>query len=550
MNGVERCNQYVEDVLSDAIPICKSIKLACERYRRDFENEALEFDERAANAAVSNIERLCHAKGKLQGQHIKLENWQCFFVANLFGWKWKKNGLRRFRRAYKRVPRKNGKSLLAICIALQMFGPDQEKGAEVYLGATSQEQARDLLFFPAKYIVDKSKKFKSRFGIDVNANSLVIPENFSVLKSVIRKPDDGTNPHCALVDEYHLHDTNEQYAVFDTGMGSREQPLLLVTTTAGSNLGGPCKEMDDECVKLLEGQFEDDSMFVLIYMPDEDDDWDDPQTLLKVNPNIGISVSEDYLFDQQNIARRSAQSQNDFRTKHLNEWVGARTVWMNMLAWRRQQRDRLEEFKDEPLFLSVDLASRKDVAVIAGVFFDGSERFSFEKYYAPEAAAEENEVYRKYALAGEMALTSGNQTDQSFIEEEIKNLCREYDVQAIGFDDWQADYMMTRLMDCGLPVINFNQTVRNMSTPMKELEASVLDGKFWHGENGCTTWMMGNVVAKIDAKEHIYPRKENDNDRRSKIDGAVALIMAYGLTLSAEGEAASPWEDETFQLSS
>ena len=221
-----------------------------------------------------------------------------------------------------------------------------------------------------------------------------------------------------------------------------------------------------------------------------------------------------------------------------------------MLAWRRQQKNRLEYFKDFPLFLAVDLASRKDVAVIAGIYFDGNERYSFEKYYAPESAAEENEVYRKYALSGELTLTDGNQTDQGFIEEEIKNLCRENDVQAIGFDDWQADYMMTRLMDCSLPVVNFNQTVKNMSTPMKELEAAVLDGKFWHEENACTTWMMGNVVAKIDAKEHIYPRKENDNDKRSKIDGAVALIMANGLTLSAEGEAASPWEDETFKLSS
>lgn len=537
MNGVERCNQYANDVLSGAIPSCKTIQLACERYRNDFNNEELLFDERSANASVANIERLCHAKGKLQGQHIHLENWQCFKVCNLFGWKWKKNGLRRFRRAYARVPRKNGKSLLAIAIALQMFGPDQEKGAEVYLGATSQEQAKDLLFLPAKYIVEKSTKFTNRFGIEVNANTLVIPENFSVLKSVIRKPDDGSNPHCALVDEYHLHDTNEQYAVFDTGMGAREQPLLIVTTTAGSNLGGPCKEMDDECVKLLEGQFEDDSLFVLIYMPDEGDEWDDPETLMKVNPNIGISVSKDYLLDQQNIARRSAQAQNDFRTKHLNEWVGARTVWMNMLAWRRQQKNRLEEFKYSPLYLAVDLASRKDVAVIAGIYEKGGEFYSFEKYYAPEAAAEENEIYRKFALAGELILTPGNQTDQAFIEEELKDLCRENDVQGIGFDDWQADYMMTRLLDCNLPVVNFNQTVRNMSSPMKELEVLVLDGKFWHTENSCTTWMMGNVVAKVDAKEHIYPRKENDNDKRCKIDGAVALIMATGMTMTNESEA-------------
>lgn len=537
MNSVDRCNQYVDDVIAGKIPICLTVKLACERYKRDFENDKLMFDERSANGAVSNIEKLCHAKGKLQGQNITLENWQCFIVCNLFGWKWKHSGLRRFRRAYLRIPRKNGKSLLAIAIALLMFGPDQEPGAEVYLGATSQDQAKDLLFNPAKFIVDKSKKFKDRFGIDVNANTLVVPDSFSVLKSVIRKPDDGTSPHCGVVDEYHLHDTDEQYAVFDTGMGAREQPLLLVTTTAGSNLGGPCKELDDDCIKLLEQQFEDESLFALIYRPDEDDDWGDPETLEKVNPNIGVSVSREYLVDQQNIARRSAQAQNQFRTKHLNEWVGSRTAWMNMLAWRRQQKDRFEEFKHYPCYLAVDLASRKDIAAVVAMFTtpDG-EKFTKEYYWAPEAAAEDNDVYRKLALDGSLTLTDGNKTDQGVIEQFIIQFCKDHDVQSIGFDDWQADYMMTRLSDEGLPVVNYNQTVKNMSTPMKELEADVLSGQLWHQENACTTWMMGNVVAKIDAKENIYPRKENDNDHRCKIDGVVSMIMCEGLYLEQEFE--------------
>ena len=212
----------------------ETIKRACERHISDLKRDDLVYDAESADAAIDNIELFVHPKGALQGQNIHLEPWECFAVAMIFGWKWKKNGLRRFRRAYFRIPRKNGKSLLAISIALLMFSADGEPGAEVYLGATGQEQAKDILFRPAKFITEKADGFIDAYGIEVNASSLVIPENFSRLQAVIKKPDDGTNPHCAVVDEYHLHDTDDQYAVFDTGMGAREQPLLLVTTTAGS----------------------------------------------------------------------------------------------------------------------------------------------------------------------------------------------------------------------------------------------------------------------------------------------------------------------------
>ena len=238
MNGSDRCRRYVKDVLSGKQVAPNYIKLACKRFNADLKRDDVFFDDESANLQVSNMEMLQHAKGRWQGQKIHLEDWQCFAVANIFGWKWTATRLRRFRYFYLRVPRKNGKSLLAICIALLMFATDNEPGCEVFLGATGQEQARDILFNPAKYIVNSNKDFRDRFGIQVNASSLVIPANFSQLKAVIKKPDDGTSPHCAICDELHLHETSEQFAVFDTGMGARTQPLLVSTTTAGSSIGG------------------------------------------------------------------------------------------------------------------------------------------------------------------------------------------------------------------------------------------------------------------------------------------------------------------------
>lgn len=554
MSHAEEALLYAEQVISGEVLACKLTINACKRFLSDLEKSQSDwpyyFDVDAANKAVNFAELMPHTKGRwaAKKQTLKAEPWQKFFFCNVFGWKRKRDDLRRFREVYCKIPRKNGKSFLAAAVGNRMFVADGEFGSEVYSGATTEKQAWEV-FRPAKLMVQRSEEFKVTYDIEVNAKNMCVLSDGSRFEPLVGNPGDGSSPSCAIVDEYHEHATDDLYETMITGMGAREQPLMLVITTAGSNLGGPCYEKEQDAVKVLNGSVEDETLFALIYGIDEEDEWDDPKSLIKANPNYGVSISEDFLLQQLNIAKRSASKQNTFRTKHLNQWVGARTAWMNMLAWRRQQKDKLEEFRECPLYLAVDLASRKDAAVIAGVFFDGTERFSFERYYAPEAAAEDNEKYRNFSTDGVMTLTPGNKTDQAFIEEEIKSLCQEFDVQAIGFDIWQADYMMTRLQENGLPVIDYRQTVQNMSMPMKELEASVLNGDFWHQENACTSWMMGNVVAKTDAKDNIYPRKENENDQRCKIDGVVALIMAMGLTLSAEGEEASPWEDENYSIS-
>ena len=527
--------RYAKAVAGRDIVACAYVRMACSRFIADLDRDDIYFDETAAQRVCNFIEFLPHTKGKwaAKKETVVLGDWQKFILCNIFGWK-KLDGTRRFREAYNEIPRKNGKSLLAAGVGLYMFCADDEFGAEVYSGATTERQAWEV-FRPIKQIIDRTPDLKDRYDIESNAKNLIILSNGSKCEPLIGKPGDGASPSCAIVDEYHEHDSDALYDTMITGMGAREQPLAFIITTAGSNLGGPCYEKRRDAIGVLEGRVIDDSLFGVIYTVDEDDDWDSEDALKKANPNYGISVNADFLLGQLAQARRSATKQSSFKTKHLNLWVGARSVWMNMLAWQRQRKPlMLEQFSNAPCHVSVDLASRKDVAVVCILFKQGDRFHTIQKFYAPESAAEENDKYQNFSLSGELILTPGNMTDQAFIEEEIKAICTAYDVQSIAFDDWQADYMMTRLMECGLPVVGYNQTVKNMSTPMKEIEALVLDGALTHDGNQCMTWMMGNVTAKIDAKDNVYPRKENENDRRCKIDGPVALIMAMGRWLGDE----------------
>lgn len=530
-SGVARCNAYADGVLAGDILAPRTIKQAARRYKKNLKDKRFTFDERAANAAVHNMERFKHAKGKqFQGKRIILEPWQCFVVCQIFGFKWRDTGLRLFNKVYERVPRKNGKSLLAILIAIIMFGPDKEAGAEVYLGATSQEQAKELLFLPARYIINNNKPFKRKYGVQVNASTIVIPSDFSTLKAVIKEPDDGASPHCAIVDEYHKHKTSKQYDVFDTGMGAREQPLLMVTTTAGDNLGGPCKKLDDDCLAQLRGEFDQPNRLVIIYAPDKNDKWNSLTTLRKVNPNIGVSVSEKYLIEQLEVAKRRPEKQPDFRTKHLNEWVGSASPWLNPLKWQRNSKPKLfDKFRGFSAHAAADLASRKDCNSITVIWKnDKGEYYSKTWFFVPEAALEVVDDYKAYQISGELVVTPGNATDQAYIEKFILELHQKYSIRSWAFDDYQGDYIMTRLQDQGLNVINYGQNVKNMSQPMKEVEALTDEGAFYNDGNACMSWMIGNVFCYKDLKDNIYPRKANKDDPKCKIDGPVSCIMAMG----------------------
>ncbi|MFL4597069.1 terminase large subunit [Stenotrophomonas maltophilia] len=542
MTPTESAKAYAKGVTAGKIIAGEYIRLACQRFLDDLKRKGADwpykYDADKADRAVRFMEKMPHTKGKWASQKklLVLEPWQRFIECNLFGWVHKKTGHRRFRRSYEEIARKNGKSLRLAARGLYLFCADGEAGAEVYSGATSEKQAYEV-FRPAWQMVQKLPALRSRFGIEQagnpkNPGPLFVMEDMSKFETMIGKPGDGSSPHAALVDEYHEHDDDHMVDAMETGMGAREQPLLSIITTAGTNLSGPCFEMRSDAVRILRGEVTDETVFAAIYCIDEGDRWDDPEVLRKANPNFGVSVFEQFLLDMLAKAKRSASKQSAYRTKHLNDWVGAKLAWMNMLAWQRQKRRfEISDFAGCPCWVGVDLASKLDVAAVVLLFEKGDSFYAIPRFYVPESAVEENEKYQQFLLDDLIVATPGNMTDYAFIEEELKELAAQgIDVQDIAFDPAQAAYLMTRLEQESLPVVEMAQSVRNLSEPMKEVEALILSRRLWHDGNAAMTWMMGNVVARVDAKEHVYPRKEK---MENKIDGAVALIMAMGRAMQA-----------------
>lgn len=560
MSHSEVARGYAEDVAAGRILACRWIRLACERHLRDLERSEGEdfpfcFDDDRANRACKFIELQRHTKGRwaAAGERITLEPWQVFFVASIFGWVRKIDGMRRFRRALLLVPRKNGKSLIAAAIGLYMLSADGEHGAEVYSGATTEKQAWEV-FRPARLMAQRNEPMRDHYGIEVNASNIHILANGSRFEPVIGKPGDGASPSCAITDEYHEHATDDLLETMETGMGARDQPLSLIITTAGDNMAGPCFGLQVDAQKILDDVAENEEFFALIYTVDAEDDWTSEEALRKANPNFDVSVAREFLLSRQTEAINNARKQGTFQTKHLNIWVGAREAYFNVQKWRdAAQEVAMEDFAGDPCRLALDLASKVDIAALE-VLFDLAECVSpaadalraagfkyarFGRYYLPEAtvSAGENEHYQGWMREGRLTVTDGEIIDFEQIRDDIIDLSGWLTVREVAYDPHQATMLVTALMKEGVPVIEFRPTVLNFSEPMKQLDALIRAGQIAHDGCPVMTWQISNVVAREDAKDNVYPRKER---AENKIDSVVALISALGRAMAEQPEDETP----------
>ena len=546
---------YESDILAGKIPACEWVKKAVRRNRDDMSRFGAkgpyEFSDKEAARVCQFVELMVHTKGELAGQRIKLEPWQVWVLTTIFGWRRRSDGGRRFRRVYIEVPRGNGKSCLSSGVALYCLLADREPGAEVYSFATTRDQAK-IVFGDAKQMAIKNPKMCQAFGLEILANALYVQKTNSTFqpKSAEGSTLDGLNTHFACIDELHAHKTRAVYDVVETSMGKRKNSLLWVITTAGFDTSGVCYEVRTMVREVLNRTVIDETQFGVIYGIDEGDDWKTLAALEKANPNWGVSVMPDVVSSLQAKALALPSAANNFKTKHLDVWCNSMASWMDMVAWGHCGKQMaLEDFEGQECYIGLDLGSRSDMTAKVRVFpvvgEDGKKRFyTFPEFYLPEIAITKgkNSQYQGWAEEEFLHQTGGAMTDLSIIEDELRQDLSRFDVKAIAYDPWQATQLATNLSEDGAPMVEFRNTVQNLSEPMKTLEALVIDGRLFHNCNPIMTWMMGNVVARVDAKDNIFPRKETGR-QDLKIDGPVALIYGLAMCISPDDDESGDFGD-------
>lgn len=547
--------QYAQDVVDGKIIACKWHLLAAKRHLDDLEKSKKADYPYEFNPELTDIkgkkyfpaQRVCafaelmpHIKGEWASlqQNIRLEAWEVFILAVGFGWVNKLTGKRRFRKIDLYVPRKNAKSTLAAVIGLYCLTLDYEFGAEVYSGATSKKQAYEV-FSPARLMALARPEYRSVYGVVPNKGNLAIQDTNSKFEPVIGKPGDGASPSCAIVDEYHEHSTDELYETMATGMGARSQPLLLMITTAGSNIAGPCYQHQLSLQRILQGLVEDDTRFGIIFTIDEGDDWATEDALRKANPNYGVSVGAEFLLNALKEALNDPRKQAIFKTKHLNVWVGSASPWLNLDALEKcgDPSLKIEDFIGESCYIGNDLASKVDIAStvfefvreIAGL----KHYFVFSKNYVPEDALSkpENSHYRAWVIQGHLIATPGNMISLRQIEEDTVAIAEQVKVEEVAMDAWGAREMAPNLQDLGYTVIDVPMNVKYLSEPMKDIQALIGAGRYHHDGNPAFVWQMSNVEVAPDRNENIFPRKQKPE---LKIDAAVANIVSHSRAMLGE----------------
>ena len=536
----EKALHYIDRVMSGERIAGEYEKLAVKRHLDDLRystEKGLYFNEKAAKKAFVFFTLLKHYKGEWAGKELELEDWQCFIIWCVFGW-YRGGGVRRFNYADIEVARKNGKTTFAAGIALYMLTLDGEAGAEIYSAAVDRDQAK-ICWEAAKEMIDKSPDLQKY--LDTYANSILMESTASSFKPLSKDSGnkDGLNPHCAICDERHAWPTDDIYNVIKSGMGARRQPLVLTITTAGFDMGSPYYESRKVMVDILKGIKQQENQFVIIFCPDNGDDWKDPGTWIKANPNIGISVSYEYMENElKDAVNKGGGVEVNFKTKNCNMWVDAPDVWIQddiIMANNGGIADK--SLIGQECYAGLDLAAHVDINALA-LFFP---RLMVIKmfFWIPEGKVKEKEArvdYRLWADQGFIKTTPGDVIDIDFQVADITNICRLYDVKNLAFDPAKAYHgTIQGLQKAGLDSIldEFAQSMMNMSEPTKKLEAFIRSKRLDLMNNPVLRWMFRNVVVYRDANDNIkLDKKKSPN----KIDGIVAIVNAIGGMMSADAE--------------
>lgn len=537
-----RFRNYVKSVSSGKRICCEFERLAVERHLRDLKNPKFYFDEVAGLRFCNFFKLLVHFKGELAGTEIVLDHWEIFVTMCVFGWKVRKTGYRRFRYADVIIPRKNGKSTFAAGLALACMMIDHEMGAEIYSAGTDRDQA-SVVWGTAKEIAEKSPAIKQFLWLGKKA--IVMESTVSSFKPLSRelKNKDGSNPHMAVCDERHAWTSNEMFEVLKSGLGARRQALIFTITTAGRDVTVPYFAQMEFLADILRGKVEQDNQFVMIFAPDEGDDWRDPETWRKVNPGIGTALSLDYLRDEcAEAVKKGGTIEANFKTKNLNMWVNAPDIWIS------DDKVKACSYGTDPASLvgqrcyaGLDIASHVDINALALFFPALPHRPVLMHYWLPEAKIDDPDRkdvvdYRRWADMGLIHSMPGAVLDTDQMSADIVDILHQYDIQNLAFDPFKAYHgIIQNLQKAGLGDIldEFSQGIKTMSEPTKKVESLVVGAEVDLMGDPVIRWMFGNVVLYQDPNDNI---KVHKGKSRNKIDGVVALINAVGGWMSKEAD--------------
>jgi phage terminase large subunit-like protein len=496
------------------------------------------FDEETADRAVGFFSsHLTHIEGAMANKPLELEPWEKAFVGCIFGWK-RIDGTRRYREAMLFVPRKNGKSTLCGGLINLVGLCDEEPGAQLYSAAAEREQAA-LIYRQAKGMILNNPELEAVCKIYTTYKSIEYPGSGNVYKALSADANTkhGFNTHFVVVDELHAQPNRDLVDVLVTSTGARRQPLIIYITTADFDRESICNEKHDYACGVRDGLTPDVAFFPMIYETAADADWKSPETWRKANPNIGVSISEEYLARECLRAQTTPTYENTFKRLHLNmktqndkKWDLTLDIWDGCIG-----PVDLEFLKGRRCVAGLDLSTTFDIAASVLVFpldAEGEKRkyLLLPRFWIPGTSAEKKEKidrvpYQLWARQGLVTLVNDWTVDLRIVKKQILEDAKAYDLREVVFDPFNAKQIAKELQEESIEVVSFTQNHSSYHEPTIEIEKLAIERRLIHGANPILRWMVGNVAIEYDPAGHVKPSKRKSTNR---IDGIAASIMGLG----------------------
>lgn len=531
-------------ILKASLKIAKKIK---KKYK-EVPNYYVDMD--LAGRVLGFMTSLKHTGGSLGGVPFRLLPFQVEFIVESLCVLHEVSHFRKHKEAIMAIPRKNGKTELGAGLNLWMMFGDKEPQKEIYSIASETQQATILysatqqMLKNVPFLLNKSKTYKAEKKITKEDGDFV--DLYRVL-SAVAGTKDGLKTSTVFADEPHAYPDSALYDVVSEGMAHRSQPLAFLLSTAGYNKQGFFHKKLLYARQVMQGIIKDDSIYLMDFSLQDDDDWTNEELWIKANPALGYGVKMDYLRDKFHKALHSATDEVSFKTKHLNLWVDSAITWIKSADWTRSNKlgvIDIETLKGRQCYVGLDLSSTTDLTALVYVFpndeggYEVLSRFFIPMDTAKKRSKEDRVSYLDWIRDGWITGTHGNIIDYEYIYNQVIKDSALFDIRELAFDRWNSAGIITRLEEEGINCVGFGQGFKSMSSPVKAIEALVLQEKLNHGNNPVLTWNVSNVLIVQDGAENVKMDKGKSQER---IDGSVALAMAIGRAETYKDETAD-WE--------
>ncbi len=528
--------EYYGKARSGEIVIGQELMTVLEGLVKDLSDPRYVFDERPGNLRIDFIEKFCrHTKSPFNGKPFILELWEKTILQVAYGFKLKSTGLRRFNEVVLLVARKNGKTTFVAGIDLAEFFLSRG-GVDIVCASNTNDQA-SILFDEINNMREQSHALSKPSRSRKNIYHIYSPKTKNKIKKLSAQSRnlDGYNIEVGCIDEVHQMTDSKVYDAIKQSQSTKKQPLIFIITTEGNVVGGFLEKKLEYCRKAIKGEITDERLLPWLYTQDSEKEiYASERMWQKSNPSLGTVKTHSYLEDIMNKAKNDLSTRLTMLCKDFNIKQLESGSWLTFDDLNNEERYELKGLSDSYAIGGVDLSSTTDLTAAVLLIAKGGKKYVVPHFFMPSEVIEkrkeeDNVPYDIWVKRGLLTLTEGSQNDFTKVTEWFKDMVYGHGIRPlwVGYDPWNSRYWVNEMKDSGFDMEEVRQGVFSLSEPMKQLEADLKNRLVVYDDNPILKWCLANTQAKVDINGNIQPCKLNSKYKR--IDGAVALIIAYAV---------------------